>query len=357
MSRTPRPMAAPKETRTMTRRWDPVPVLALAAIALLFGASGVDAADPVLQCQSAKNKAAGGYATCRQKAEATLATNGDTAKYAAAIGKCEAKFSTAWTKAEAKAAAKGVACLDGAPTAPPFKAVIDRHTDTVAAALGGGTAVGCGNGFLEAGEQCDAENLNGATCVTQGFPYGTLQCAASCTFDTSGCLAVRFTDNGDGTITDAVTGLLWEKKGHLDGAGIVCADAATCPDPHDADNLYTYSFDNPTGPPGKVFTVFLAQLNAGGGFAGHTDWRLPTREELQGLVDYDDATSPTVVAAFDTGCSASCDGIGCSCTAPDRTWTNDLVPSLVGNAWVVEFGDGTVSNDSRDTDYRARAVR
>jgi len=335
----------------------PAGTAALAGLALCLTVSSALAANPVLACQSSKNKIAGSYAACRQKAEATLATNGDTAKYGIAIGKCTTKFSTAWDKAEAKAAAKSVACLDGAPTAAAFQPVIDRHTDTVAAALGGGPAVGCGNGFLEPGEQCDAANLNGATCVTQGFAYGTLQCAASCTFDTSGCLAVRFTDNGDGTISDALTGRMWEKKGHYDGVAVVCTDATACPDPHDADNLYTWSFDNPTGPPGKAFTVFLAQLNVGGGFAGHTDWRLPTREELEALVDYTDATSPTVLAPFDTGCSASCDGVACSCTSPDRTWTNDLVPSIVGNAWMIDFTDGNIQNDTRDTDYNARAVR
>jgi hypothetical protein len=331
--------------------------LAVGVLGLLFAAAGAHATDPVPQCQSAKNKAAGSYAACRQKAEAKLASNGDVAKYTASIAKCETKFSDAWTKAETKAAAKSVACLDGAPTALPFKAVIDRHADSVAVALGGGAAVGCGNGFIEPGEQCDANNLDGATCASQGFAYGALQCSAACAFDTSGCLAVRFTDNGNGTISDALTGLMWEKKGHLDGTPVVCTSAVVCPDPHDADNLYTYSFDNPTGPPGTVFTVLLAQLNAGGGFAGHTDWRLPTLEELQPLVDYADTSNPTILSIFDSGCSASCDGITCSCTSPERTWTNDLVPSIVGNAWVVEFGDGSVLNDTRDTEYSVRAVR
>ena len=344
-------------SRLISRRDARSGFLAIGVAALLLNGAAAYGATPEQRCQSGKNKAAGKYAFCRQKAEAKFALLGDAVKYNDAIVKCEVKVNDSWTKLEAKAADQGGACLDGAPTVPQFKAVIDDHANTVAGALAGGPAVGCGNGFINAGEQCDANNLNGATCASQGFAFGTLQCSASCTFDTSGCQAVRFTDNGDGTIFDALTGLMWEKKGHLDGTPVVCSSAVACPDPHDADNEYTYSADNPTGPPGTAFTVFLTQLNAGGGFAGHTDWRLPTREELQGLVDYADATSPSVLPFFDTGCSASCAAIGCSCTSPGRTWTNDLVPSIVGNAWLVEFGDGTVLNDTRDTTYNARAVR
>lgn len=332
-------------------------LLVLGAAAWIGHASGAHAATVPQQCQATKNKAAGTYAACRQKAEAALATSGNATKYGTAIGKCESKLTSTWSKAEATASGKGGACSDGAPTGQQFKTVIDRHTTTVAAALAGNGPVGCGNGFLEGAEQCDASNLNGATCVSQGFPYGTLACTASCTFDTTGCLAVRFTDNGDGTVSDALTSLMWEKKGHLDGTPVTCASAGACPDPHDADNEYTWSFDTPTGPPGTVFTVFLAQLNAGGGFAGHTDWRLPTLVELQALVDYADTTSPTVLAPFDDACTPSCAESACSCTSPARTWTNDLVPSIVGNAWTVEFGDGGLVNDTRDTTYAARAVR
>jgi hypothetical protein len=217
--------------------------------------------------------------------------------------------------------------------------------------------LGCGNGAIDAGEQCDQNNLNGAACASEGFAFGTLQCGANCSFDTSGCYATRFIDNGDGTVTDAQSGLMWEKKGHLDGTPVGCASAGACPDPHDADNQYTYSFDNPLGPPGTAFTVMLAQLNASGGFAGHTDWRLPTRAELQSIVDYADASSPVTNVAFDTGCTSSCNGVACSCTTADLHWTNDLTSSISGNAWIVDFSDGSVLTDSRDTDYSARAVR
>jgi hypothetical protein len=48
---------------------------------------------------------------------------------------------------------------------------------------------GCGNGQLDAGEDCDGPDLlNGATCQSRGFAGGQLACDASCHFDTSGCL-------------------------------------------------------------------------------------------------------------------------------------------------------------------------
>lgn len=217
--------------------------------------------------------------------------------------------------------------------------------------------LGCGNGVIDGAEQCDQNNLNGATCATQGFAFGTLQCGADCAFDTGGCFSVRFTDNGDGTVSDAQTGLTWEKKGHLDGTPVACSSAGVCPDPHDADNQYTYSAGSPTGPPGTASTVMLAQLNAGGGFAGHTDWRLPTREELESIADYAALASPAVNAAFNASCSSSCDAIACGCNAAGLYWTNDLVASITGNAWLLDFGDGSQLNDTRDTDYYARAVR
>ena len=44
----------------------------------------------------------------------------------------------------------------------------------------------CGNGAIEAGEDCEGTDLNGASCVSVGFAGGALGCH-ECTFDTSGC--------------------------------------------------------------------------------------------------------------------------------------------------------------------------
>lgn len=46
----------------------------------------------------------------------------------------------------------------------------------------------CGDGLLNGGEQCDGNQLGGASCVTQGFDSGALDCTASCTYDVSACM-------------------------------------------------------------------------------------------------------------------------------------------------------------------------
>ena len=77
-------------------------ILALGVIALLLHAPDAHAANPALQCQAGKNKAAGAYAACRQSAEAKRASSGDTAKYNAAISKCETKLASTWSKANCR---------------------------------------------------------------------------------------------------------------------------------------------------------------------------------------------------------------------------------------------------------------
>src|SRR6185436_6051192 len=44
----------------------------------------------------------------------------------------------------------------------------------------------CGNGTIEAGEQCEGSNLNGGNCQNRGFTGGTLSCS-SCQYNTSSC--------------------------------------------------------------------------------------------------------------------------------------------------------------------------
>jgi hypothetical protein len=54
----------------------------------------------------------------------------------------------------------------------------------------------CGNDIIDQGEACDGTNLGGQTCARLGFTRGTLVCAASCTLDVSGCEELQIPGKG-----------------------------------------------------------------------------------------------------------------------------------------------------------------
>ncbi|KKS41490.1 MAG: hypothetical protein UV02_C0026G0004 [Candidatus Kuenenbacteria bacterium GW2011_GWA2_42_15] len=45
----------------------------------------------------------------------------------------------------------------------------------------------CGDGNIDAGEECDGSNVNGKTCADMGFAGGSLACSSTCKFDKSHC--------------------------------------------------------------------------------------------------------------------------------------------------------------------------
>jgi hypothetical protein len=139
--------------------------------------------------------------------------------------------------------------------------------------------------------------------------------------------SLTLTDKGDGTIADSKTGLVWETKD-------ACDDTGSANNLHDGDNYYPWAGTCSTGggfcrtsaecrggtckakdSQGTGMTIFMwvANLNAAH-FAGQSDWRIPTIDELATTVDYASQDSRRQVASvFNSGRS--------SCTASSAYWS------------------------------------
>ncbi len=157
------------------------------------------------------------------------------------------------------------------------------------------------------------------------------------------CTGSRFVDQGNGTVIDNLTTLVWEQKRNLNGTPSIS-------DVHDADNSYAWTLSG-TAADGSAFTTFLTSLNTSPGcFAGQCDWRLPSASELE--------TIRAVSASKPYACLiAPCLDATLGPTAGITMWasTESVNPELV---WVMFPGSGEISPASKLANgLVARAVR
>lgn len=162
------------------------------------------------------------------------------------------------------------------------------------------------------------------------------------------CLnGAEWNEHGDGTVTQCSTGLMWEMK--TDDGSV-----------HDVGNQYTWTatsgganFD------GTILTVFLEELNTPPGFAGYTDWRVPTIEELSGRSDYGPATGGIVdFSALACGYGLPCTTIPGETRTTSSYWSSSTISGQVPpGAWIVWFRDGDVYGGTKTNSHYVRAVR
>ena len=151
---------------------------------------------------------------------------------------------------------------------------------------------------------------------------------------------LHYRDNGDGTIIDLNTGLMWEKKSNDGGL-------------HDWGNKYLWSFAFKT-----TIWDWLDQVNAEGGkgFAGHNDWRIPNVKELMSIVDFG-TFGPAVDSAFNNGNKPGCTVLDCSLTAASLHWSSTALATIPDGAWGVFFVNGIANFDDKSDLNVIRAVR
>ncbi len=139
----------------------------------------------------------------------------------------------------------------------------------------------------------------------------------------------RYRDNGDGTVTDLQTGLQWQQCSvGLSGSG--CATGS----------IISFTWDQAMQQGDD--------LNSRGGFAGHTDWRLPSKEELESLVEkacYAPAINTTLFP---------------NAVVRHRVpgyWSSSPYAANSDNAWVVYYYIGMSNDVPRKYDHAVRLVR
>jgi len=120
---------------------------------------------------------------------------------------------------------------------------------------------------------------------------------------------MSFTDHPDGTVTDNVTGLMWQHED--DDARDWCEAIDYC------EALY---------------------------LAGHADWRLPDEYELQGIVDYG-RFEPAIDTIYFPG------------TASSDYWSSSTYAGHSLLAWAVQFNTGHVYSYDKDDHVYVRCVR
>lgn len=130
-----------------------------------------------------------------------------------------------------------------------------------------------------------------------------------------------YTDNGNGTVSDNSTGLMWNKCSEgLSGSSCSIGTATT------------HTWPN------------AINLCEGSTHAGYTDWRLPNINELQSLANYGTHSPSINTTVFPN-------------TVTSSFWTSTADASNPAYSWVVIFGVGNLYYYTKTSSQYVRCVR
>ncbi|MBV5277413.1 DUF1566 domain-containing protein, partial [bacterium] len=133
-----------------------------------------------------------------------------------------------------------------------------------------------------------------------------------------------FSDNGDGTVTDTLTLLIWDKCS-WGQSGNTCATGSA--------SNYTWAA-----------ALGIAARAKAAHYKGHNDWRLPNVAELESLVKRDTSNPAIDRTAFPN-------------TSSERYWSSTIYTPNPAYAWYVHFGNGGTGAGNQSYNGHVRLVR
>ena len=141
--------------------------------------------------------------------------------------------------------------------------------------------------------------------------------------------------NVSGVVRDEITGLMWQDNADVTTVTkpwLNASNYATCENNTSSPGCYDVS--------GDTATNYCASLTLG----GYTDWRLPTQEELEGIIDY---------ANF----NPAIDDSSFSYTDSELYWSSLTKQNTPQTAWIVYFQYGSVYDVTKNQAHHVRCVR
>jgi Protein of unknown function (DUF1566) len=125
-------------------------------------------------------------------------------------------------------------------------------------------------------------------CYQAVSPYAEIPCAGTGQDGAYSINPLSYTDNGNGTVTDNNTGLIWQKCSVGQSDNSSCSGSATSSTWYKASGTYDASYNANS-------QSVCGDIRVG----GYSDWRLPAKKELMSIVNYSiPYPGPTIVTAY-----------------------------------------------------------